>query len=111
MDNVKDDAYYEARLMQDLRYITVHMAGVTEQGFVEEEILQDAMMFRLIQVSENARKLTEPYRAAHPQIPWFSVFGLRNRIVHDYGAVDLHIVYATLTKDIPELIARIEGQA
>ena len=110
MDNVKDDAYYEARLLRDLRCIAARMAGVTEQDFAQEEILQDAMMFRLIQVSENARKLSEPYRAAHTQIPWFSVFGLRNRIVHDYGAVDLHIVYTTLTKDVPALIVLIEGQ-
>ena len=38
-----------------------------------------------------------------------AVYGLRNRIVHDYGSVDLGIVYDTLKDDIPELLHLIEG--
>ena len=79
------------------------MDGVTEEDFSANELLQDAMMFRLIQVSENARKLSDTFKSARPQVPWSAVYGLRNRIVHDYGTVDLHIVYTTLAKDIPTL--------
>jgi uncharacterized protein YutE (UPF0331/DUF86 family) len=32
------------------------------------------------------------------------MYGLRNRIVHDYGNVDLNVVYETLKNDIPELL-------
>ncbi|MBR6406400.1 MAG: DUF86 domain-containing protein [Lachnospiraceae bacterium] len=32
--------------------------------------------------------------------PWY---GLRNRIVHDYGSVDFSVVYDTLKNDIPVL--------
>ncbi|WP_242951161.1 HepT-like ribonuclease domain-containing protein [Butyrivibrio fibrisolvens] len=34
--------------------------------------------------------------------------GLRNRIVHDYGNVDLEIVYETLKYDIPELMEQLK---
>ncbi len=40
----------------------------------------------------------------HGNIPWSALGGLRNRIVHDYGNVDLNIVYETLKNDIPELL-------
>ena len=36
------------------------------------------------------------------------IYGLRNRIVHDYGSVDLDIVYSTLKDDIPELLKTIK---
>lgn len=39
---------------------------------------------------------------------WTDIYGLRNRIVHDYGHVDLGIVYDTLTKDINEIRQFIE---
>ena len=32
------------------------------------------------------------------------MYGLRNRIVHDYGNVDLDVVFETLKNDIPELL-------
>ena len=60
-------------------------------------------MFRLIQISENSEKLTEKFKEEHNDIQWRAMKGLRNRIVHEYGAVDLTIIYDTLLKDIPKL--------
>ena len=106
MNNIKDDSYYlqMQKIRKDLEFIIVHMENVEETDFETNEVLQDSMMFRLIQVSENARKLTDTFKEEHNQVPWGDVYGLRNRIVHDYGMVDLHVVYATLIKDVPELI-------
>ena len=104
MDNVKDDAYYVDRILTDLDFISRNMEGTDAESFSGNEILQDSMMFRLIQISENARKLTDQYQAQHPAIPWTAIFGLRNRIVHDYGSVVLDVVYDTLKNDIPELM-------
>ena len=104
MDNRKDDRYYLDRLQAELQVIARHMDGVTEEAFSGNELLQDAMMFRLIQVSETARKLSDAFKSGRTQVPWNAVYGLRNRIVHDYGAVDMHIIFTTLAKDIPELM-------
>ena len=104
MENPKNDRYYADKMLTDLLYIEKHMRGISMEAFYQDELRQDAMMFRLIQVSENAQKLSPEYKALRPQIPWRDVYGLRNRIVHDYGAVDLRVVYLTLAKDIPNLI-------
>ena len=108
MDNLKNDAYYVQKILTDLRFIVKHMEGVTLRALEENEILLDSMMFRLIQVQENTKKLTEEYKKAHRSIPWKDIAGLRNRIVHDYGNVDLEVVYATLTADIPWLAQQFE---
>lgn len=65
-------------------------------------------MFRMIQISENAKKLTDGYKTMHRNIPWNELSGLRNRIVHDYGNMDLNVVYETLKNDIPELLVLLE---
>lgn len=43
------------------------------------------------------------------EIPWNSIYGLRNRIVHDYGNVDLGIIYETLKYDIPQLLEALSN--
>ena len=58
----------------------------------------------MIQISENAKKLSDEYKRTHGNVPWSALSGLRNRIVHDYGNVDLNVVYDTLKNDIPELL-------
>ncbi len=104
MDNTKNDAYYLERLKTDMAFIVRHMKNTTREELCRNELLLDSMLFRLIQISENAKKLSEVYTSAHPDIPWLAMSGLRNRIVHDYGSVDLSIIYTTLKDDIPELL-------
>ena len=80
------------------------MDNISLKELNENEVLLDSMLFRLIQISENAKKLSNDYKAKHSQIPWNAIYGLRNRIVHDYGNVDLSVIHSTLAKDIPDLL-------
>ena len=104
MDNRKDDPYYLRRIMTDLGFILSHTRGITAEQLQADEVLLDSVMFRLIQVSENSDKLTDAFKASHAEIPWRAMKGLRNRIVHEYGNVDLSVVYDTVKTDIPALL-------
>ena len=83
MDNVKDDRYYTNKMMMDLLYIKGKKSDQSFEDFSNNDLLQD--------------------------IPWSDVFGLRNRIVHEYGGLVLKIVYDTLTQDIPDLIKKLSS--
>ena len=107
MDNVKNDAYYIQKLRKDLEFIVVHMRNVDIEELNANEVLLDSMLFRMIQISENAKKLSDEYKMRREDIPWSALSGLRNRIVHDYGNVDLNVVFETLKCDIPELLELI----
>ncbi len=111
MDNMKNDAYYSDKLIIDMQFIQIHMEGLSQPDFEKNEVLQDSMMFRLIQISENAHKLTDGYRSRHGDIPWQDIYGLRNRIVHAYGHVNLTIVYETLRNDIPHVLQLLKNEA
>ena len=104
MDNIKNDLYYIDRIKNDLEFIAVHMKDVDIEELGTNEVLLDSMLFRMIQISENSRKLSEEYKELNSNIPWNALYGLRNRIVHDYGNVDLNIVFETLKNDIPDLL-------
>ena len=107
MDNKKTDVYYARQIEEDLAFIVKHTEDTDQEELAKNEVLLDSMLFRLIQISENAKHLSDEYRANRPSIPWLAISGLRNRIVHDYGNVELGIVYDTLTNDIPQLLGVI----
>ena len=65
-------------------------------------------MFRLVQVAENSDKLTITFKTEHKELPWREVKGMRNRIVHDYGFIDLTIIYDTVIHGIPEMYEQWE---
>lgn len=96
MDNIKNNIYYIQKIRKDLEFIVEHMRDVSMEELNVNEVLLDSMLFRMIQISENAKRLTDEYKLSHSHIPWSALSGMRNRIVHDYGNVDLNIVYETL---------------
>ncbi len=108
MDNNKNDHYYLEKIKKDIAFIVIHMKDVDLQALNEDEVLLDSMLFRMIQISENAKKLSAEYKKENPGLPWDEMSGLRNRIVHDYGSVDLKIVYETLKYDIPDLMEQFK---
>lgn len=103
MDNSKNDEYYLERIKYHFDRITDTMENITYDMYIENEDIQDITMFNIIQISENVKQLTNEYKTNNPNIPWKDIYGLRNRLVHDYGNVVLDIVYETLTKDIPTI--------
>ena len=109
MDNEKTDGYYVNKIQKDLIFIEEHMRTVDIEELNANEVLLDSMLFRMIQVSENAKRLSDEYKVIHSDIPWNAMYGIRNRIVHDYGNVDLKVVYNTLKNDIPELLKLLDN--
>lgn len=109
MDNPKTNEYYLNKIILDLEFVIAHTEGYLQAEFEDNAVLVDSTLFRLIQVSENSNKLTESFKQQHRSIPWRAMKGLRNRIVHEYGNVDLSVVYETVRDDIPELLRNLKG--
>ena len=107
MDNTKNDEYYLDKIRHCFLRIMEKMDNVSYDAFCKDVDIQEITMFNLIQISENVRNLSDNYKKSHENIPWLEIYGLRNRIVHDYGNVILDIVYETLKNDIPSLYKTI----
>ena len=52
--------------------------------------------------------ITWNIRDRYPQIPWRSMAGIRDKLIHDYVNVSLEVVWRTLTEDLPPLLPMIE---
>ena len=104
MDNIKNDIYYVRKIVTDLQFVIDHTDGISKDELKSNEVLLDSVMFRLIQVSENSNKLTDSFKARYNEIPWTAIKGMRNRIVHEYGDVDLTVIYDTVTSDISSIV-------
>lgn len=59
-------------------------------------------------VGEAAGRVSPEYRAAHPELPWAAMSGLRNRLAHAYFDVDLDVLLDIVTNDLPPLIRQVE---
>lgn len=86
--------------------------GVRRERFLEDDLLQSAVIQKLIVIGEAVAHLSEGFLRAHRDVQWADVVGFRNVAVHGYFALDWEIVWDTATRNVPELrrdVARIWG--
>ena len=107
MDNVKNDKYYLEKIISDLGFIIEHTKGKTKDEIENNDLLVDSIMFRIIQIAENNSRLSEEFKKEYSEISWVAIKGMRNKIVHDYGVVNMVIVYDTVTRWIPEMYEKL----
>ena len=103
MDNKKDDKYYASKSIEHINLIQEYSNNMTYEEFMSDQQLNDSIMFRLIQLIENVKNISEEFKNKNSQIPWGDIIGFRNGIVHEYGKTDYHDVYNILVNDISEL--------
>lgn len=77
--------------------------GVSEKEFVADYEKQSAVIRQFEIIGEAASKLTPGFVERHDDVDWPKVVGMRHKMIHDYFDVDVKIVWATVTDDIPIL--------
>ena len=107
MDNIKNDKYYLEKIISDLEFIIEHTKGKTKNEIENNDLLVDSIMFRIIQIAENNSRLSEEFKKEYNEIPWVAIKGMRNKIVHNYGVVNMVIIYDTVTRWIPEMYEKL----
>ncbi len=71
--------------------------------FISDHKTQDAILYNLIIIGEAANQISENFQELHYTIPWSSMIGTRNIIVHGYDQVKLQIVWEILQRDLEHL--------
>ncbi len=66
-------------------------------------MMQSAVVRELQVIGEATKALSPEFRAAHPQIPWKSMAGLRDVLVHDYDTIDAEEVWLIVKNDVSVL--------
>ena len=86
--------------------------GMSKSEFLGDKRTQQAVIMSLIIIGEAATKLMDGYSDftdRHAEIPWRSMRGMRNRVAHGYFETDVEIVWDTVQKALPDLLAELGG--
>jgi uncharacterized protein with HEPN domain len=81
--------------------IESYMTGVSSEDFFKDTEKQDAVIRRIEIIGEATAQLSEATRAQLPALPFRQMRGMRNIVAHDYGHVDVALVWKAATEKIP----------
>jgi uncharacterized protein with HEPN domain len=89
---MKDDRIYLLHVRDAIQYIFDYTAAGKESFFADRKT-QDAVVRNLEIIGEATKRLSTPFKDAHPNISWKPIAGMRDKLVHDYFGVDLRLVW------------------
>lgn len=101
---------YLAHIREAIERIDRYTHEIDEVGFLNQPMLQDAVI-RNIEIigeaSHNIEKRYPAFCADHPDLPLSLAYEMRNAVAHGYFKVDYEIVWRTLHRDLPGFHAQI----
>ena len=95
-------------ILEAARLIGSYVKDTTETNFRADKQKQDAVIRRIEIIGEAAAHLRPATRQTIPELPFRKMRGMRNIVAHDYGNVDLKIVWEVATVHVPEFCAVLE---
>ena len=66
--------------------------GKNYEEFETNKMLNNAIIFSVLQIGELTKELDEKFRSNYNEVQWHKIYGLRNRLAHDYEGVSMLMI-------------------
>ncbi len=81
---------------------------MTYEHFLTDTKTQDAVIRNIEIMGEAIKKVPERLKSRYPEIPWKSIAGMRDKLIHHYFGVNFSIVWNVAREELPEIKQKLE---
>jgi uncharacterized protein with HEPN domain len=78
-----------------------YSSNISFDEFTNNFMIVEACLYNIQIIGEAVPKLPDDIKNNEPQIPWASIKGMRNRLIHDYIGTDLLLVWNVISNELP----------
>ena len=98
-------------ILEAIEKIEEYTEGLGEfKDFFGSTMITDAVVRNIEIIGEASKNVPSEIQERCPDIPWRKLAGIRNRIVHDYFGVDLHIIWFIVKNELSKLKNQISSE-
>lgn len=96
-------------MVQAIKLILEFVTPLSYQEYLNSRRDQMAVERGLEILGEAARRVSDSFQQAHPEIDWRNTIGLRNVIIHRYEQVQQDRIWAIVTVELADLLVQLEA--
>jgi uncharacterized protein with HEPN domain len=83
--------------------IRADTAGLDFAAFSTKPVIVRSVLYSIAVIGEAAKNISPDLKAAHSDIPWRAIAGVRDRIVHEYFRTNTRRIWDVVADDIDAL--------
>jgi uncharacterized protein with HEPN domain len=106
---MKKDESYLWHILDAIDDIEQFMKGIKKEAFIKNKEKQYAVIRAIEVIGEATKNLSSTLRKQHSQIPWKTIAGMRDKLIHHYFGVNINLVWEVADEKIPILKKEIKS--
>jgi uncharacterized protein with HEPN domain len=95
-------------ILNCIDHVTVYTHGLSFESFIADYMVLEACLYNIQIIGEAVSKMPEDIKKSEPEIPWYLIKGMRNRLIHEYFGTDAEIVWRVIKIELPEMVQKLE---
>ncbi|WP_340106583.1 HepT-like ribonuclease domain-containing protein [Rhodohalobacter sp. 8-1] len=100
--------HYLEDMLESMRRIQNYTDGLTFEEFTSSTLKMDAVIRNLEIIGEASKNVPDNLKNKYPEIPWRSMYGLRNYVVHEYFGIDFENIWKIIREELPNNFKELE---
>lgn len=104
----RSDREFLSDILEAIRRIKAYTSETTYEAFLQDTKTQDAVIRNLEIIGEAVKNLSEEIRQRYSAVPWKSMAGVRDRLIHHYFGVNVDVVWEIVRVELGAVASQVE---
>ena len=107
MSKKRRDTDFIGDIQEAMEMSALYTKGLTYSKFFDDRKTQDAVVRNLEVIGEASKNISSAFKTKYPDVPWKTLAGLRDKLIHFCFGIDYKIVWSVVKKELPQLRKQI----
>mgnify|MGYP001608541452 CR=1 FL=1 len=105
----KDEFVFIKHILDSINAIEEFSKEISREKLEINRLIQSAVTREIEIIGEASKNISADFKNKHGEIPWKSIIGTRDKMIHHYFGMNLDVVWEIIKENLPDLKKKLRN--